>query len=254
MSRLLAFDTSTQALSIALVLPGEVLVFDGEGGAAASSQLIARAQGMLAQAGLSWPQLDAIAFGRGPGAFTGLRTACSVAQGLALGADRPVVPLDSLMVVAQDACMSQGAQAMASASPLWVATDARMGEAYAGEYRWLAEAGRWQICSAPLLSQPQRLAAVWGDAPPQGLAGNALLAFADVFSPPALPADLPRFPHAQVRAQALAAVAAQAWRQGAAVDAALALPLYVRDKVAQTTAERDAARAAAAAVEHRGLP
>ena len=115
MTRLLAFDTSTQALSIALVLPGEVLVFDGEGGAAASSQLISRAQEMLAQAGLSWARLDAIAFGRGPGAFTGLRTACSVAQGLALGADRPVLPVDSLMVVAQDACMSQGAQAMASA-------------------------------------------------------------------------------------------------------------------------------------------
>lgn len=253
MTRLLAFDTSTQAMSVALTLPGEVLVYDGEGGAAASSQLIARALALLSQAGMGWSQLDAIAFGRGPGAFTGLRTACAVAQGLALGADRPVLPLDSLMVVAHDACVSQGAGAMHTLAPLWVAIDARMCEVYAAQYQWQAApagstAGHWRVRTAPLLSQPQSLLDQWAASPPEGLAGNALLAFAEVFSQPALLPALPRFAHAQVRAQALAAVAQQTWAQGGAVDAALALPLYVRDKVAQTTAEREAARSAAAAL------
>lgn len=253
MTRLLAFDTSTQGLSVALALPGQTLVHDGEGGAAASGQLIAQAQALLAQAGLVWAQLDAIAFGRGPGAFTGLRTACAVAQGLALGAGKPVLPVDSLMVVAQDACLTQGAPTMAGAAPsLWVATDARMGEAYAAQYRWQADGGghrSWRVDTAPMLGQPEQLLERWAEDPPQGLAGNALLAFAEALSPAAAPLrDVPRFPHAQVRARALADVARQAWAQGAAVDAAWALPLYVRDKVAQTTAEREAVRGAASAI------
>jgi tRNA threonylcarbamoyladenosine biosynthesis protein TsaB len=246
MSHLLAFDTSTPTMSVALCVHGEVLAFDGEGGAAASTHLIAQAQHLLAQAGIGLGALDAIAFGRGPGAFTGLRTACAVAQGLALGADRPVLALDSLLAVAQDACLSQGAMAQQTGETIWVVNDARMGEVYAAQYRWEPSSKQWMRPTEPLLSRPDALCERWINDPPHAMAGNALLALATEFakgfaSSPRLQAAL-QFPHAQVRAQALALLAQQAWTRGDAVDAALALPLYVRDKVAQTVAERQAGR------------
>lgn len=250
MSCLLAFDTSTPTMSVALWVHGEVLAFDGEGGAAASKQLIAQAQSLLAQADMAWGGLDAIAFGRGPGAFTGLRTACAVAQGLALGADKPVLALDSLLAVAQDACLSQGALAQHHGQPIWVVNDARMGEVYAAQYRWLLATKEWQQVTAPLLSHPDALCERWINDPPSAIAGNALMALAAGFAAsfsnafetaPQLQTTL-QFPAAQVRAHALALLAEQAWTRGEAIDAAWALPLYVRDKVAQTTAERQAAR------------
>ena len=248
MSCLLAFDTSTQTMSVALWVRGEVLVFDGEGGATASTHLIAQAQSLLAQAGFGLSALDAIAFGRGPGAFTGLRTACAVAQGLALGADKPVLALDSLLVVAQDACLSQGAMAQHVEHPIWVVSDARMGELYAAQYRWALATKEWHEVTAPLLSRPDALCALWTHDPPCAIAGNALSALATEFAPAFMQSPQLRqasqFPRAQVRAQALALLAEQAWKRGEAMDVALALPLYVRDKVAQTTAERQAVQKA----------
>ena len=246
MSRLLAFDTSTQTMSVALWVNGDVLAFDGEGGAAASTHLIAQAQRLLAQAGIGLSALDAIAFGRGPGAFTGLRTSCAVAQGLALGADKPVLALDSLLVVAQDACLSQGASAQHDEHSIWVVNDARMGELYAAQYRWERSNAQWHPVTAPLLSRPDQLCARWTMDPPRAIAGNALSVLAAEFAQafaqsPQLQAAV-HFPLAQVRAQALAHLAEQAWTLGEAMDVALALPLYVRDKVAQTTAERQAAQ------------
>ena len=103
MTACLAFDTATEHLSIALQVGDRVWSHDGAGGALASSTLIPGVMDLLAQAGVGLRDLDAIAFGRGPGAFTGLRTACSVAQGLALGVDKPVLPIDTLLAVAEDA-------------------------------------------------------------------------------------------------------------------------------------------------------
>src|SRR5437763_8038912 len=135
MSRLLAFDTATERMSIALGAAGRVWTHEADGGAQASATLIPAILGLLAQAQLSLHELDAIAFGRGPGAFTGLRTACSVAQGLAFGAGKPVLPLDSLLLVAEDAL------AQAPANDCWVAMDARMDQVYAARYRW--DGARW---------------------------------------------------------------------------------------------------------------
>ena len=84
--KLLAFDTSTEIMSIAVAHDAQLWQHTGAGGAQASSTLIPAIQALMAQAGLRLEQLDAIVFGRGPGSFTGLRTACSVAQGLAFGA------------------------------------------------------------------------------------------------------------------------------------------------------------------------
>ncbi len=231
MSMLLAFDTATERMSVALAAHGRVWAVDAPGGATASATLIPTVLGLLADADVALNDLDAIAFGRGPGAFTGLRTACSVAQGLAFGAGKPVLPIDTLLAVAEDA------RAGADATTLWVAMDARMNEIYAAEYRF--GAGRWQVLQAPMLVSPEALNQRWQDAPPQCVAGNALAAFgAQLIAPGAvlLPAAMPR-------AAALLPLAQAAWDAGAALDAALALPLYLRDKVALTSVERDAVRA-----------
>ena len=231
MSTLLAFDTATEQMSVALAAHGRVWAVDAPGGTAASATLIPAVLGLLAGAELALRDLDAIAFGRGPGAFTGLRTACSVAQGLAFGAGKPVLPIDTLLAVAEDA------RAGADEITLWVAMDARMNEIYAAEYRF--GAGRWQVVHAPMLVSPEALNQRWQAAPPQHVAGSALAAFgAQLRAPGAvlLPAAMPR-------AAALLPLAQAAWAAGAALDAALALPLYLRDKVALTSVERDAVRA-----------
>lgn len=231
---LLAFDTATEALAIALVLPGRTLVVDAEGGALASRRLIPQILALLERGGCTLPQLDAIGFGRGPGAFTGLRTACSVAQGLALGAGKPVLPIDSLKLVAEHAC----GDGTTDGVDVGVAMDARMDEIYAARYRRVG--GAWATVTAPCLLGVEALNALWQHDGPVCVTGNALVAFGGRLQVPG--ARAVTAPDA--RAAALGRLALAAWHAGAAVDAALALPVYVRDKVAQTTAERDAARAA----------
>src|SRR5689334_2060500 len=97
---LLAFDTATESTSIALAAQGRVWQHEGEGGARASAAFLPAVLALLDAAGVAVADLDAIAFGRGPGAFTGLRVACSVAQGLAFGAGKPVLPIDTLLAIA----------------------------------------------------------------------------------------------------------------------------------------------------------
>lgn len=221
----LAFDTSTEALSAALMVRGAVLLHDGKGGPAASATLIPVLQDLLAQAGLPLGALDAIAFGCGPGSFTGLRTACSVAQGLAFGADLPVLPVETLMAVAQDACSRREAQQVLAV------LDARMNEVYAARYR--RTSGGWERVGAIGLSAPEDLA----NEPGWLLAGNAFTPYAG-----RLPAG--EQVHALPTAAALLTLAPALIAAGHARPADQALPLYVRDKVAQTTAERAAARPA----------
>ncbi len=232
MPRLLAFDTSTETLSVALCLPGRSLVDEAQSGAQASAQLIPRILALLARGGCTLRELDAIAFGGGPGAFTGLRTACSVAQGLALGAGKPVLPIDSLQLVAEDARLRDAA----AAGGCWVAMDARMDEIYAARYRHAD--GRWHTEIAPCLLGIDALNARWRAEPPGALAGNAAAVFAGRLQPgaAALVGGTP------ARAAALGRLAEAAWAAGAGIDAALALPVYVRDRVALTMAEREAAR------------
>jgi tRNA threonylcarbamoyladenosine biosynthesis protein TsaB len=230
---LLALDSATERLAVAVVAGEQQWCAEEEGGARASQRMLPLAFALLARAGLTPQALDAVAFGRGPGAFTGLRTACAVAQGLAFGLGRPVLAIDSLAIVAEDARAQHGR----AAETLWVAMDARMDEAYAAPYRH--EAGAWQALREPALWTLPALASAWRDDPPACVAGSALAAFG-----PRLPVG-----HAlcidrmQDRAAALARLARAAWARGEAIEAAAALPLYLRDKVALTTAERMAAKA-----------
>jgi len=242
--RLLMLDTATEVVHLALAVGDRVRAQAVDGGAQASASTLPALQALLRDEGLPWSDLDAIAFGRGPGAFTGLRTACAVAQGLALAAECPVIPLDTLMAVAEDARQSDPA-AWAPGNVVWVVQDARMGELYVAAYRWLG--GHWQLEAEPqlwALGVPRERWAGDGSATdpsiPRHLAGNALLAHPAAFD--GLGAR--QWPQAAPRGAALAALARHAWARGEAVDAALALPLYVRDKVAQTTAERLAAKRA----------
>jgi tRNA threonylcarbamoyladenosine biosynthesis protein TsaB len=197
------------------------------GGSAASRRLIADALELLAHAGLRIEALDGLAATVGPGAFTGLRTACAVTQGLAFALERPVLPLDSLMLVAEDA-LQQGQ----IDGELWVAMDARMQEVYAASYVLVDD--QWHVREAPALYTLDALAARWQRLAPAAVAGSAIEAFGA-----ALPcADLRCIPRQQDRGRALASLVRRRWPAAPRVDAARLLPLYLRDKVALTTDER----------------
>ncbi|MFT3718346.1 tRNA (adenosine(37)-N6)-threonylcarbamoyltransferase complex dimerization subunit type 1 TsaB [Pseudorhodoferax sp.] len=233
---LLAFDTSTERVSVAVCAGARVLACEAAGGAQASATLLPAILGLLAEAGLALERLDAIAFGAGPGSFTGLRTACSVAQGLAFGTRArraggvPVLPVDTLLAVAEQARQQAGATQVVAA------LDARMGEVYAGRYRHVQ--GRWRRDGDFELLAPQALQVPAGWV----LAGNAGAAYG-----PRLGAAAPGLA-ALPEAAAMLRLAPQLLAEGAAVPDHAALPRYVRDKVAKTTAERAAEKAAAGAV------
>jgi len=248
--KLLAFDTSTEQMSIAVAVTADdgagaanwqVWRHTGAGGAQASTGLIAGAMALLQEAGMALAGLDAICFGSGPGSFTGLRTACAVAQGLAYGVQVPVLPVDSLLALAETARFANfpdapGGQVMAL-------LDARMDEIYTGLYRYQRDphgAVHWTSLAEPALVRPQdvgALAIAAAHGGPMWLAGNAMAVYADRMQ---LDTALPGVPvvPALPLADALLRLAPQLLAAGQAVPAAQALPVYVRDKVAQTTAER----------------
>ena len=219
MHRLLAFDTSTEHLSVAVQHGDALWTHSGAGGAQSSTTLIPIVLQLLAEAGLTLQQLDAIAFGRGPGSFTGLRTACSVAQGLGFGAGVPLLPIDTLQAVAEEARERFGARRVLAL------LDARMDQVYAAGYDFDADA---PAGSAPRLLAPEEVQVPAGWV----MAGNAFQAYGERLpSGPARHAVLPT-------AAALLRLAPGLIAAGRTVTPAEAWPLYVRDKVAQTTEER----------------
>ena len=233
----LALDTSTDRIAAALSAGGRFHTASAPGGPQASAALMPLIQSLLERGGTRLQDLSHVAFGRGPGAFTGLRTACAVAQGLGLGLARPVLPLDSLLIVAEDARHQH--DATLDGLDVAVVMDARMDEIYAGRYRWAANL--WQTLQAPGLYTLDVLRDAWADLPPHLLAGSGLQAFAGRLP---LPAHWVRLPQEADRAGALLRLALRAASAGEGVDAAEALPLYLRDKVAFTSAEREALRLA----------
>lgn len=254
--KVLALDTSTDRLSVVLGDPQAAAVlarYDGPGGAQASANLIPVVQQLLAQVGWRLAELDAIAFGCGPGAFTGLRTSCAVVQGLALAARPegiPVLPMPTLLLVAEQARQ----RALEAGTPLTqrvvAVLDARMDELYVAEWAYTPTPDglpHWQAVGTPWLTCPEQLQLADGwptSAPvvmPPCLVGNALALYG-----PRLPAAWHTVPQHEAwpTAEAALHLAPALWAQGLAVPAAAAQPLYVRDKVAQTTAEREQAKAA----------
>lgn len=254
--QLLALDTSTDTLSVAVARDdrgrAELWTHTGAGGAQASLHLIATIERLMAEAGLAYAGLDAICFGAGPGSFTGLRTACSVAQGLGFGAGVPLLPVDSLQAVAEEARCAHWPEALQG--EILVALDARMNELYVARWAFdVKPAGvQWRRLQDNHLLKPEALPA------PQAevlLAGNALAAYGARLGAWALaPAQAAALPTAAAMLRLAPALLAD----GRAVPAEEALPLYVRDKVAQTTeeraAQRDVQRAAAEAAAKAGAP
>ena len=261
---LLAFDTSTDAMSIAVQrgvgAAPQVWLHTGAGGAQASATLIPAIQQLMQQAGLTFGQLDAIAFGRGPGSFTGLRTACSVAQGLAFGAGVPVLPVDTLLAVAEQARLERsvrsggndftaasmvsgglgclGAPDASMGEPgrfrVLAVLDARMDQVYAANYEF--SSGLWNQHKGYSLIRPDNLLLEDGWA----MAGNAFAAYGG-----RMPAGNAIRIHALPTASAMLRLAPALLAAGHAVPADQALPIYIRDKVAKTTQERLLEKAAA---------
>lgn len=175
---------------------------------------------LLAAAGLQPAGLDAVAFGRGPGAFTGLRIAAGVAQGIAFGADLPTVPVSSLAALAQRAAEDRGAEQVVAV------LDARMNEIYCGTFR-VARNGLVQLSGEERLLPPEAFTLPEGDW--QG-AGPGWMAYPEL-QPVA--ADLVAV-HADLfpDAAAVARLAAVEFAETGGVDAANAIPVYLRDTVA----------------------
>lgn len=259
----IAFDSATDELSVALGgdgLQGGIGLHDAPRDDRASAALLPAIQSLMAPHGLEPRDLAAVGFGRGPGAFTGLRAACAVAQGLALVNGCPVLPLDTLSLVAEDAWLrarDRAADRSAVPDDWWIVQDARMGELYVSRLRRRAggigpaAAPLWTALQPAALWSPARFLEAWALDPAPGLAGTALRAgllngLLEGLDRPVDPRDLCRVEDARPGARALAACMADAFARGEGVAACAASPLYVRDKVAQTTAERQALRDVAA--------
>lgn len=222
----LAIECGGDTFSVALQGFGDDGVLTGDGGANVSTALLPAVTGLLARHGLRADQLAGVAFGCGPGSFTGVRTACAVAQGLAWGGGRlPVLPVESLMAVAERARNDAGV------TDAWAAMDARMGEMYVGHYRWQVGAG-WQRVGELGLVRPA-LACL-----PSGatLVGNAARVHAEALRVAGVDPD--QAVETTVHAQAVLQLVPALLAQGRAVAPRDAHPLYVRDRVALTTAER----------------
>lgn len=228
MTTILAIETSTELASAALLTDGRYLVRELSGTQTHSQGILPAIQSLLAEAGIVLKQCDAIAFGCGPGAFTGIRTACGIVQGLAVGADLPVIPVTSLEAMALGAYQQTGCAQIACI------LDARMNEIYWAQYHLTDDA--CQVVCPPALVAINSVTVQAAD--PLTLAvGNGVLL------PPELSAFtvFPCMPHAREIAQA----GMRAFRSGAVFGPEQAQPLYLRNKIALTTAEREQARLSA---------
>lgn len=232
---ILGIDTSGAWCSAALLRGPESFVRRAEVGSAHSTHLLAMIDAVLADAALGLDGCAAIAFAAGPGSFTGLRVAAAVAQGLAFGADLRVAPIGTLAAIAHSTLVEACAD---GARSILVAQDARMGELYWARFDVVG--GRLVPVAGPALAVPARLrddlAALRGDAVDVGC-GNGWVLHAAALSGAA------RRVVARDSADAVdvAALGLLALEAGQLVAPELAAPLYVRNDVARTTAQREAA-------------
>ena len=224
--RILALDTSTEWCSVAVGDGNEWHCLDELAGQAHSERLLPMVREALAEAGWALSELDGIAFGAGPGSFTGVRIGCGVAQGLAFGADLPVLPVATLEALAQEAFRTRARQNVLTV------LDARMREVYVAAYARVDD--EWKEAMAPAVMPPSGVRCPSGNVEWFG-AGNGFAAY------PALATDL-SLAHvaadAYPTALSIAELALPRLAAGAGVPAADAAPMYVRQRVALTAAEQ----------------
>ncbi|MFJ5450591.1 tRNA (adenosine(37)-N6)-threonylcarbamoyltransferase complex dimerization subunit type 1 TsaB [Pectobacterium carotovorum] len=222
-TRILALDTATEACSVALWNEGEIHSLFEICPREHTQRILPMVQQVLADSGLTLKDLDALAFGQGPGSFTGVRIGIGIAQGLALGADLPLLGVSSL------ATMAQGAFRLTQATQVLAAIDARMGEVYWGCYQRDAD-GSWQGESEEAVLKPEQVQALtaalsgewatvgtgWETYPELVCHSSLVLTKGDVLLP---------------QAQDMLPLACQLWQAGKAVSVENAQPRYLRNEV-----------------------
>ena len=235
--KLLALETSTERLSLAIRLGDRVFAREVDAGQRHSELALPLMYELLEEAGTTLVELDAIAFGQGPGSFTGVRIACGLTQGMALGAGKPVVPVQTQMALAEQCRTATGADR------ILVALDARMNEIYFAAYEWSADS--WREAVPPMLVKPDALPAIEGDGwfgigsgfDVSGLAASLSGHYG---------ANIENLTHGALpSARDVAAIAARQLAK-LGIESALspehAAPLYLRNNVAMTIVEREALR------------
>jgi tRNA threonylcarbamoyladenosine biosynthesis protein TsaB len=222
--KLLAIETSTIACSAALSIAGEVRQRFEIAPQRHAERLLPMIGELLAEAGLSPPQLDAVIFGRGPGAFTGVRIAAACAQGIGFGAEVPVIPVSTLAILALGAVRSGGGPC------IMAMMDARMHEVYAGAYR-AGEGSLVTPCAPEAVCAPGDVTIPVGADSWYGV-GDAWSAYGEElrarFGARLAGFDPARYPEARDAAE----LGAYIYKSGGAVSAEEALPVYLRDRVA----------------------
>jgi len=231
---LLAIETATESCSVALVCADRLLLRAEVAPRRHAELLLPMCDEVLAEAGLARNALDAIAVGRGPGAFTGVRLGVAAAQGMALALDVPIVPVSSLAALAMHAPDDE--------ATILATIDARMGEVYAGVFR-RTDDGRVEpvaderVCAAGALELPA--ATGWR------VVGTGWASYRETLAArltaPLRSAEGDRFP----RADHVALLALPIARAGQGMAPEHVAPVYLRDKVALTMAEQEAARSGA---------
>ena len=225
---LLALDTSTEFLSLALQVGDEkgcdkTYTHYQHAGQAASQLVLPQIQALLDSANIKLQDLDGIAFGAGPGAFTGVRVACGVAQGLGFGANLPVVGVNTLLALAQTS----------GEDKVIACLDARMGEIYHAAFE--RKNGEWIEQSPTIVCKPEAvpiLEGVWNGV------GSGWAAYGEVLSAIYAQNLAQVLPNATPTAQAILQLAAPIFAAGLAKPASEAAPIYIRNRVALTTLER----------------
>ncbi|MGH8380356.1 tRNA (adenosine(37)-N6)-threonylcarbamoyltransferase complex dimerization subunit type 1 TsaB [Pseudomonas sp.] len=219
MTTLLALDTATEACSVALLHDGKVTSHYEVIPRLHAQKLLPMIQQLLADAGTTLAAVDAIAFGRGPGAFTGVRIAIGVVQGLAFALERPVLPVSNLAVLAQRALREQGVSQVAAA------IDARMDEVYWGCYQEVD--GEMRLLGSEAVLPPER-AVLPAGATGEWFGAGTGWGYAERIPVTLSGQDAGLLPHAQD----LLTLATYAWQRGEAIAADQAQPVYLRDNVA----------------------
>ncbi len=225
MTRILGVDTATEACTVGLWIEGGVQVRHAVTPRGHADRVLDDCRVLLAQSGLRLADLDALAVGRGPGSFTGVRIGIGVAQGLGYAAGLPVIPVSTLATLAQGAADAAAVE--------WIATaiDARMGEVYWGLYRrgpdgLVTAVGRERVCAPGAVALPEEVEPCYGVGTGWAAHGEALRARLGARLTGVDPAALPH-------AASMLRLAAAAWTRGQAVPPGRVEPVYLRDRVAQ---------------------
>jgi len=227
MNNIIALDTSTEACSVALQCNGEAIFRYRVEPRMHAKLLLPMLNELLDEAGISTQQIDAVAFGRGPGAFTGVRIGTAAAQAIALGGDLPVAPVSTLASIAHRSYREHGKQKVA------VAIDARMGEVYWGAYEITASAsvtqlGDERVC---LPAEADRLDSDWCAS---GTGWGTYESVLTQVTGATIAEDVDPFPHALD----ILLIGSEQLVRGEGVTPENALPVYLRDNVALTEKER----------------